>query len=124
MDELRECPIWWNGKDIIEAAFCEEFMDDYQLAYDSSAFFTPEGRVTDELPMRREIYHRLKICAVKNVPHTISNIVELLKFYNTGIDLTPQQDRIHLVNGTLFLDGTFVPEKKTPRSSLGSSGTA
>ena len=111
MDELRECPIWWNGKDIIEAAFCEEFMDDHQLAYDSSAFFTPEGRMTDELPMRREIYHRLKICAVKNVPHTISNIVELLKFYNTGINLTPQQDRIHLANGTLYLDGTFVPGK-------------
>ena len=83
MDELHDCPIWWNGKDIIEAAFCEEFMDD----------------------------HRLKICAVKNVPHTISNIVELLKFYNTGIDLTPQQDRIHLDNGTLYLDGTFTEGK-------------
>lgn len=25
MDELLDCPIWWNGKDIVEAAFCEEF---------------------------------------------------------------------------------------------------
>jgi len=111
MDEQLDCPVWWNGKDIVETAFCEEFMDDHRLTYDNSAFFTPEGRMTDERPLKQEIYHELKICAVKNVPHTINNIVELLKFYNTGIDLTPQQDRIHLSNGTLYLDGTFVPGK-------------
>ena len=43
MDELLDCPIWWNGKDIVEAAFCEEFTRNHQLAYDCSAFFTPEG---------------------------------------------------------------------------------
>ena len=26
MDEPRNCPIWFNGKDILEAVFCEEFM--------------------------------------------------------------------------------------------------
>ena len=111
MDEQLDCPVWWNGKDIVETAFCEEFMDDHRLTYDNSAFFTPEGRMTDERPLKQEIYHELKVCAVKNVPHTINNIVELLKFYNTGIDLTPQQDRVHLANGTLYLDGTFVPGK-------------
>ena len=111
MDEQLDCPVWWNGKDIVETAFCEEFMDDHRLTYDNSAFFTPEGRMTDERPLKQEIYHELKVCAVKNVPHTINNIVELLKFYNTGIDLTPQQDRVHLANGTLYLDGTFTEGK-------------
>lgn len=67
--------------------------------------------MTDERPLKQKIYHELKICAVKNVPHTINNIVELLKFYSTGIDLAPQQDRVHLANGTLYLDGTIVPGK-------------
>lgn len=111
MDTQRDTPTWWNGKDIVETAFCEEFMKKHQLAYDWSAFFTPEGRMTDELPMRRDIYRELKNHAVKNVPHTINNIVELLKFYNTGIDLTPQQDRVHLANGTLFVDGSFAEGK-------------
>ena len=111
MDELLDCPIWWHGKDIVEAAFCEEFTRNHQLAYDCSAFFTPEGHITDERPLKQKIYHELKICAVKNVPHTINNIVELLKFYSTGIDLAPQQDRVHLANGTLYLDGTIVPGK-------------
>ena len=111
MDEQLDCPVWFNGKDIVETAFCEEFMDDHRPTYDNSAFFTPEGRMTDERPLKQEIYHELKVCAVKNVPHTINNIVELLKFYNTGIDLTPQQDRVHLANGTLYLDGTFTEGK-------------
>lgn len=67
MDELLDCPIWWNGKDIVEAAFCEEFTRNHQLAYDCSAFFTPEGHMTDERPLKQKIYHELKICAVKNV---------------------------------------------------------
>ena len=111
MDEPRNCPIWFNGKDILEAVFCEEFMSTHKLAYENNAFFTPNGRMTDELPLRREIYRRLKICAVKNIPHTISNIVDLLKFYSNDNALIPQQDRIHLANGTLFLDGTFTEGK-------------
>lgn len=110
-EEELETPRWFNGKDIIETVFCDEFMEGRPLVYDTNAFFTPEGRLTDELPLRREIYDQLKICAVKNVPHTINNIVELLKFYSPGMDLIPQQNRIHLANGTLFLDGTFVPGK-------------
>lgn len=112
MDELRDCPIWWDGKDVVEAVFCEEFMDCHQITYDENAFFTPEGRMTDELPLRRAIYNALKDYAVKNIPHSINNIVELLKFYDTGIDLAPQQDRIHLANGTLFTDGTFAQGKQ------------
>lgn len=123
MDELLDCPIWWNGKDIVEAAFCEEFTRNHQLAYDCSAFFTPEGHMTDERPLKQKIYHELKICAVKNVPHTINNIVELLKFYSTGIDLAPQQDRVHLANGTLYLDGTFVPESLRSSAAVCRSGT-
>ena len=52
-------------------------MNDHLLIYDSSDFFTPEGSMTDELPMLREISHQLKVCVVKNMPHTISNIVDL-----------------------------------------------
>ena len=37
--------------------------------------------------------------------------MDLLKFYSNGAALTPQSDRIHLANGTLFLDGTFTEGK-------------
>ena len=35
--------------------------------------------MTDELPLRGEIFEELKYCAVSNIPRKISNIVELIK---------------------------------------------
>ena len=84
----------------------------YGPAYDNNAFFSPKGRLTDLVPLSKEIYRILKVCAVKNVPHTIKNIIELLKLYNTGVEMKPQTDRIHLANGTLFTDGRFEKEKR------------
>ena len=103
----EENPIWFDGKNINEALFCQEFLKNHKLIFTNGAFFTPEGRMTDELPLRGEIYQELKHCAVNNVPRKISNIVELLKLTARVEDFPPEPDRIHLANGTLFLDGCF-----------------
>ena len=112
MKKKNNYPVWFNGKDINETVFCEEFMKSHLLAYDNNAFFSPNGRLTDLLPLSREIYRILKTCAVKNVPHTIKNVIELLKLYNKEVDLKPRTDRIHLANGTLFTDGRFEKGKR------------
>ena len=100
-------PVWFDGKSINEALFCEEFLQTHKIIFTNGAFFTPEGRVTDELPLRGEIFEELKCCAVSNIPRKISNIVELMKLAALVEDFPPKADRIHLSNGTLFLDGTF-----------------
>ena len=105
--QLDEMPIWFNGKNINEALFCEEFLQTHKIIFTDGAFFTPEGRITDELPLRREIFEKLKCCAVSNIPKKISNIVELMKLAAQVEDFPPEPDQIHLSNGTLFLDGTF-----------------
>ena len=58
------------------------------------------------------VFDDLKICAVANVPQKISNIVELLKIQALDENFAPETDRIHLQNGTLYIDGTF-DESKT-----------
>ena len=78
-----------------------------KIIYTSGAFFTPDGRVTDDLPLRSEIFDELRCCAVSNIPRKISNIVELMKLAALLEDFPLEADRIHLANGTLFLDGTF-----------------
>lgn len=72
-------PVWFDGKSINEALFCDEFLQTHKIIFTNGAFFTPEGRVTDELPLRGEIFEELKCCAVSNIPRKISNIVELMK---------------------------------------------
>ena len=50
--------------------------------------------------------------AVSNIPRKISNIVELMKLAALVADFPPETDRIHLANGTLFLDDTFTEGKQ------------
>ena len=49
--------------------------------------------------------------ASTSVPKKISNIIELLKITAHIDDFPPQTDRIHVANGTLFLDGSFSTAK-------------
>ena len=53
-------PRWFDGKTINEARFCEEFLERHRIVFTSGAFFTPDGRVTDDLQLRTEIFDSLK----------------------------------------------------------------
>ncbi len=101
-------PVWFDGQNINEALFCEEFLQERKILFANRAFFTPDGRVTDELLLRGEIYERLKSCAVNNIPRKISNIMEVLKLEAQVSDFPPEPEKIHLFNGTLLVDGTFI----------------
>lgn len=106
-----DLPVWFDGKSINEALFCEEYLQTHKIIYANGAFFTPEGRVTDELPLRSEIFEILKSCAVSNIPRKISNIMELMKLAALVEEFPPTQDKIHFANGTLLLNGTFTEDK-------------
>ena len=114
-----DAPFWFDGKSINEALFCDDFLSRHKLVYTDGAFFTPDGRVTDELPLRGEIFEELRCCAVSNIPRKISNIMELMKLAARVEGLPPESDRIHLANGTLMLDGSFTEGRsKIVRSRL------
>ena len=100
-------PVWFDGQNINEALFCEEFLQERKDPFRKQGFFTPDGRVTDELLLRGEIYERLKSCAVNNIPRKISNIMEVLKLEAQVSDFPPEPEKIHLFNGTLLVDGTL-----------------
>lgn len=103
--------MWFDGTSINEALFCEEFLREHKIIYANRAFFTPDGRLTDDLSLRGEIYERLKCCAVNNIPRKVNNILEVMKLEAQVNDFPPEADRIHLANGTLFLDGRFAEGK-------------
>ena len=103
--------VWFDGKSINEALFCDDFLGRHKIIYTNGAFFTPDGRVTNDLPLRSEIFDELRCCAVSNILRKISNIVELMKLAALVEDFPPETDRIHLANGTLMLDATFTEGK-------------
>ena len=105
-------PVWFDGQNINEALFCEEFLHERRIIFANRAFFTPNGRVTDDIVLRGEVYEKLKSYTISSVPQKIKNIMELLKLEAMVEDLPPQPDRIHVANGTLMLDGRFIEGKK------------
>ena len=108
-----DAPIWFDGTNINEALFCDEFLNSRKIIFANGAFFTPDGRVIDDLPLRGEIYEKLKCCAVNNIPRKITNILEVMKLAAHVEDFAPEADRVHLANGTLKLDGSFTEGRPT-----------
>lgn len=101
-------PAWFDGKDVNEAAFCREFLSKNKLIYADNAFFTPDGRLTGPLLLKEKIYAELECCTAKNIPRTISNIVEIMKLAAHAGSFPPKPDEIHVQNGTLCIDGSFL----------------
>ncbi len=90
-------PMWFDGQNINEALFCEEFLQESRIIFANRAFFTPNGRVTDDIVLRGEVYEKLKSYTISSVPQKIKNIMEVLKLEAMVEDLPPQPDRIHVV---------------------------
>ncbi len=105
------CPLWFDGKNVNEAMFCQEFLTKHQLLYTENAFFTVNGRMADETPLKSAIYNSVAPYMVTNVSKKIVSIIELLKITAYKSNFKPQEDRIHVANGTLHLDGTFSEAK-------------
>ena len=104
-----ETPSWFDGSKINESLFCQEFIKRHRLAYAEGSFFTPKGRVADENAIRKAVYLLVEPLLTSGVTQKISSLIDLMKIAAATNDLCPQTDRIHLANGTLFLDGRFEP---------------
>ena len=100
-------PAWIKKGFFNESLFCDDFLSTHQLLYSNGAFFTPEGRVTDTMNLRCEIFDMLRDHIGANIAKRVSNVVDVLKLAAQVEDFPPITDRIALANGTLYLDGTF-----------------
>ena len=101
-------PVWLEeGHRINEAVFCETFISTHKIVFCNGFFFTEDGRVTDEMPLRSMIYEELRNYASSNVARKVGNILDLLKLSAQVDNFRPVTNCIHLANGTLYLNGSF-----------------
>ena len=115
---MAEFPEWYDGKHVNEVKFCEEFLLEHPMKSVNGTFFTVEGRMTDEDKLRREIYEWLKPYFSNALGKRVNNLLEALRLEAYAPDLPIHRDRIHVANGTLFLDGTFSGERVFCRNRL------
>ena len=119
IERLDTWPEWFTGKTINEPIFCREILERHKLAYTENSFFTTEGRVTNEDAMRQTIYQQLEPFIVTGMCKKVDDIMKDLRIKAQVTGLLPQTDRVHVQNGTVFLDGSFI-EAKMKLSAAGS----
>ena len=111
-------PVWFDGKKINEALFCEEFLRDYPMITVNGAFFTVNGRVHDENRLKKVIYDRIKCYVTSGIAKKVANLLDVMRMECCTAKLSLYQDRIHVANGTYYLNGTFSLEKDFCRNRL------
>lgn len=111
-------PDWYDGKKVNEVGFCREFLVEYPMICVKGNFFTTEGRIADEDALGKLIYDKLSTWVKTGLPRRVDSLMNTLRKEAYQPDLPIQTDRIHVANGTLFLDGTFTEEKEYCRNRL------
>lgn len=113
-----ENPVWFDGKKINEALFCEEFLRDYPMVTVNGAFFTVNGRVHDENRLKKIVYDRIKHFVTSGIAKKVTNLLDVMRMECCAAKLPLYQDRIYVANGTYFLDGTSSDNKDICRNRL------
>ena len=116
--ERNEPPRWMQDKHFNEVLFCEDFLAEYPMVCVGGSFFTVEGRVADEESIRKQIYEMLRPHFTSGTARRATSLLETLKLEAYTPELPIQEDRIHVANGTLFLNGEFRTEKEFCRNRL------
>lgn len=82
------------------------------------SFFTKDGIVPDEALLKKQIYEELKAFVTAGLSKKVSGLLEVLRMECCVESLPIQEDRIHVENGMLYLDGSFSEEKSFCRNRL------
>lgn len=117
-ETTAEMPFWYDGKFINEVGFCEDFLRQHPMVRVDGSFFTKDGRITDEESVRKEIYEMLRPYLNCGLAKRASGLLEMLKLEAYVTDLPVHEDRLHVANGTLFLNGEFTGQKELCRNRL------
>ena len=73
-------------------------------------FYTTEGLVEDEGRLKKQIYDELSIWLDSGVSRKTEDLLKALRITAYSDPIPLDMERIHVANGTLFLDGTFTGE--------------
>ena len=116
--ERNEPPRWLQDKHFNEVLFCEDFLAAHPMVCVGGSFFTVGGRVADEERIRKQIYEMLRPHFTSGTARRATSLLETLRLEAYTPELPIQEDRIHVANGTLFLNGEFRVEKEFCRNRL------
>lgn len=112
-DPALEVPDWIDTRGRVnEAAFSAAFLKQHPMKCIHGRLFTVDGLVDDEDAIRREIYDMISCHVTTNLARRSTQLLDAIKLSSYSAPLPIQMDRIHVANGTYFLDGHFESTKE------------
>ncbi len=112
-DPESEEPTWFDPKSgkVDEVAFCNSLLDTHPLKYVGDWFYDINGLMRSE-DLLKEIIDTLKPYVKTGLVRKANQIMDALKYEALCEDLPKHTDRVHLMNGTYFINCGFIPEKE------------
>lgn len=104
-----ELPEWFQEKKIIEADFCRWFLQQHPMKCLNGCFYTAGG-FTEDASVKRMIYEHIRDLGLSGLSRRVDQLLQALKLEAYVNQLPVHTDRIPVLNGTLYLEGTFTDE--------------
>ena len=102
-------PDWFDGKRIDESAFSRYLISRHPMKCVNGFLYDTGGRV-DESRLQKDIFDMITPYIHSNIVKVVNRLMDAVKVISYCESIPIHTDRIHVANGTLFLDGTFVEE--------------
>ncbi len=104
-------PDWYDGRHINEVLFCQQFLDKHPMKCVRGRLFTVDGLIEDEGQIGNLILEEISGVLTANLSKTVANLLASIKLQAYSPPLPIETDRIHVANGTYFMDGNFTADK-------------
>ena len=114
-----DAPAWvtQDGR-IDELVFCCLFLDKHPMKCVHGKLYTVEGPVPDEAALKQEIFKEICEFVRTGAARKVDDLLKAVKMAAFADEIPLHQDRIHVANGTWYLDGHFSEEKEYCRNRL------
>ena len=104
-------PDWYDGRHINEVLFCRQFLDKHPMKCVRGRLFTVDGLIEDEGQIGNLILEEISGVLTSGLSKVVTNLLASIKLQAYSPPLPIETDRIHVANGTYFMDGSFITDK-------------
>ena len=104
-------PEWYDGRHINEVLFCQQFLEKHPMKCVRGRLFTVDGLIEDEGQIGNLILEEISGVLTSGLSKVVTNLLASIKLQAYSPPLPIETDRIHVANGTYFMDGSFTANK-------------
>ena len=104
-------PDWYDGRHINEVLFCQQFLEKHPMKCVRGRLFTVDGLIEDEGQIGNLILEEISGALTSGLSKVVTNLLASIKLQAYSPPLPIETDRIHVANGTYFMDGSFTADK-------------